>query len=34
MCPEDIEELIHSMNQQKIAFEIPDETENGEDREQ
>jgi hypothetical protein len=34
MRPEDIEELMHSMNQQKIAFEIPDETNNGDDKEQ
>lgn len=34
MCPEDIEKLMHSMNQQKIAFEIPDESENGDDKAQ
>ena len=31
MRPEDIEELMQSMNQQKIAYTIPDESENGDD---
>ncbi len=31
MLPEDIEELMQSMNQQKIAHTIPDESENGDD---
>ena len=29
--PEEIEELMQSMNQQKIAYTIPDESENGDD---
>jgi len=31
MRPEEIEELMQSMNQQKIAYTIPDESENGDD---
>jgi hypothetical protein len=31
MRPEEIEELLQSMNQQKIAYTIPDESENGDD---
>jgi len=31
MRPEDIEELMQSMNQQKIVLTIPDESENGDD---
>jgi hypothetical protein len=29
MKPEEIEELMHSLNQQKITVTIPDESENG-----
>jgi hypothetical protein len=32
MRPEEIEELMQSMNQQKIAYTIPDESENGDIR--
>ena len=31
MRPEEIEELMHCMNQQKIAYTIPEESENGDD---
>lgn len=31
MRPEEIEELMHSMNQQKIVVTIQDESENGDD---
>jgi len=31
MRPEEIEELMQRMNQQKIAHTIPDESENGDD---
>jgi hypothetical protein len=31
MRPEEIEELMQSVNQQKIAYTIPDESENGDD---
>jgi hypothetical protein len=29
MCPEEIEELMHSMNEQKIVVTVEDESENG-----
>jgi len=29
MRPEEIEELMHSMNQQKVVVTVPDESENG-----
>ncbi len=31
MRPEEIEELMHRMNQPKIEYTIPDESENGDD---
>jgi hypothetical protein len=31
MRPEEIEELMHSMNQQKIVVTVDDESENGDD---
>jgi len=31
MRPEEIEELMHSMNQQKISHKIPEDSENGEE---
>jgi hypothetical protein len=31
MRPEQIEELLQSMNQQNVAYSIPDESENGDD---
>jgi hypothetical protein len=31
MRPEDIEDLMHSMNQQKIVVSVNDESENGDD---
>jgi hypothetical protein len=31
MKPEEIEQLMHSLNQPKITVTIPDDTENGED---
>jgi hypothetical protein len=32
MRPEEIEELMHSMNQQKVVVTIDDESENGDNR--
>jgi hypothetical protein len=32
MRPEEIEELMHQMNQPKIAHALPDENDNGEDQ--
>jgi hypothetical protein len=31
MCPEEIEELMHSMNRPKIAHVLPDDRETGDD---